>query len=184
MPRPRENQGASQGFQFILEDPTTFLAILSPTAGQWLHGMGLHPYLSTMTRHYDMQACIDAKRSYHPTPNSILVNRPNGVVYEIVLSVELTQLALLLPGQGATIGKTKPIKWDIMPYFQPLVGTYRDGLPIDKIVDLDIRQLAQIISHFLELSKGVRVKQIHGRFFYPIFKWLAQGDLVNWATMI
>ena len=53
-----------------------------------------------------MQAFIDAKRSYHPTPNSILVNRPDGVVYEIVLSVELTQLALLLPGQGATIGKT------------------------------------------------------------------------------
>ena len=87
-----------------------------------------------------MQACIDAKQSYHPTPNSILVNRPNGVVYEIVLSVELVQLALLLPGQGATIGKTEPIKRDIMPYFQPLVGTYKDGLPIDKIVDPDIRQ--------------------------------------------
>ena len=71
-----------------------------------------------------------------------------------------------------------------MPYFQPLVGTYRDGLPIDKIVDPDIRQLAQIISHFLELSRGVRVKQIHGRFFYPIFKWLAQGEPVNWATMV
>ena len=158
MPRPRENQGAAQGFQFIHEDPTAFLANLSPTAGQWLQGMGLHPYLSTLTRHYDMQACIDAKQSYHPTPNSILVNRPDGVVYEIVLSVELTQLALLLPGQGMTVGKTEPMKRDIMPYFQPLVGTYRDGLPIDNIVDPDIRQLAQIISHFLELSRGVRAK--------------------------
>ena len=114
-----------------------------------------------------MQACIDAKRSYHPTPNSILVNRPNGVVYEIVLSVELVQLALLLPGQGATIGKTEPIKRDIMPYFQPLVGTYKDGLPIDKIVDPDIRHLAQIISHFLELSRGVRVKQDPWEVFLP-----------------
>jgi len=184
MPRPRENQGAAQGFQFIHEDPLAYLATLSPTAGQWLQEMGLHPFMATLTRRYDMQACIDAKRSYHPTPNLILVNRPNGMVYEIVLSVELIQLALLLSRQGATIGKTEPIKRDIIPYFQPLVGTYRDGLPIDKIVDPDIRQLAQIISHFLELSRGVRVKQIHGRFFYPIFKWLAQREPVNWATMV
>ena len=53
-----------------------------------------------------MQACINAKRSYHPTPNSILVNRLDEVVYEIVLYVELTQSALLLPGQGVTVGKT------------------------------------------------------------------------------
>lgn len=71
-----------------------------------------------------------------------------------------------------------------MPYFQPLVGTYKDGLPLDKIVDPNIRSIAQIISYFLELSRGVRNKQIHGRFFYPIFKWLAQGEPVNWATMV
>lgn len=71
-----------------------------------------------------------------------------------------------------------------MLYFLPLAGTYKDGLPLDKILDPDVRSLVEVISHFLEISHGGRSKQIHGHIFYPIFKWLTQKAPMNWAIMV
>ena len=42
------------------------------------------------------------------------------------------------------------------PYFQGLVGKNKDGYPLEKIIDNDIRLAAQTISLFVELSRAER----------------------------
>ena len=85
--------------------------------------------------------------------------------------MEVVHEALRLPNTGGVVWKTKPIRKELDNYFSDILGTSRDGLPLEKILSADIKSLARVIAHVLEVSRFERLNQIHKRFFYTIHMW-------------
>ena len=78
--------------------------------------------------------------------------------------------------------KTEKTRDRCIPYFQGLVGKNKDGFPLEKIIDNDVRLVAQAITLFVELSHVERGRQIHARFFLDIVKHLEGEGENDWVT--
>ena len=78
--------------------------------------------------------------------------------------------------------KTEKTRDRCIPYFQGLFGKNKDGFPLEKIIDNDVRLVAQAITLFVELSHVERGRQIHARFFLDIVKHLEGEGENDWVT--
>ena len=76
-------------------------------------------------------------------------------------TTRLLSQALGIPEGGLFTKKTEKTRDKCEPYFQGLVGKNKDGYPLEKIIDNDIRLAAQAISLFVELFRAERGRQIH-----------------------
>ena len=182
MVRFRELQGNRDGYGFIHANPTQVVQRLTPGARDLLGHLRLLDYLTNLTNEMDMDLVIRARVSFDQERKSISIMGPGPDPIELFLSTRLLSQALGIPEGGSFIRKTEKMRDKCEPYFQGLVGRNKDGYPLEKIIDNDIRLAAQAISLFVELSRAERGRQIHARFFYGIVKHLEGEGPNDWVT--
>ena len=126
--------------------------------GAWdlLGHLRLLDYLTNLTNEMDMDLVIRARVSFDQEQKSISIMGPGPDSIELFLSTRLLSQALGIPEGGLFIRKTQKTKDKCEPYFQGLVGKNKDGYPLEKIIDNDIRLATQAISLFVELSRAER----------------------------
>ena len=170
------------GYGFVHSNPANIIQRLTPGARDMLGHLRLLNYMTNLTTDVDMDLVIRARLSYDPTRKSISIMGPNQEPRELFLTTGLLSQALGIPEGGLLTRKTEKTRDRCIPYFQGLVGKNKDGFPLEKIIDNDVRLVAQAIALFVELSRARERPQIHARFFLGIVKHLEGEGENDWVT--
>lgn len=139
MVRIRELQGNRDGYGFIHADPVQIVQRLTPSARDMLGNLRLINYITNLTVDIDMDLVIRARVSFDHERRSISILGQANEPLELFMSANLLSQALGIPEGGLLTRKTNKTRARCEPYFQGLVGKNKNGYPLEKIMDNNLR---------------------------------------------